>query len=258
MNIRTNIAVIALVAGIAGAGIGQASPPKDTLAPGPSKVPSVTADAAGSGGLSGKVVETMDSGGYTYVCLQKKGKKTWVAVPQTKVTVGSTMSFQPGMVVPNFSSPSLNRTFDEIVFSAGPASGGAAEMPAGHPAISTGAGSKVQVSSKDGAIKVEQAKGPNANTVADVHAKRESLNKKTVQVRGKVVKVNKGIMNRNWAHLQDGTGDQKKGTHNLVATTQEVPAVGDVVTVTGVVATDRDFGGGYLYTVIIENATFTK
>ncbi|TAL23339.1 MAG: hypothetical protein EPN94_09590 [Nitrospirae bacterium] len=69
--------------------------------------------------LSGKVVETMDSAGYTYVCLEKKGKKTWVAVPQIKVTKGKNMSFQPGMEMTNFKSKTLNRTFDRIIFSGG-------------------------------------------------------------------------------------------------------------------------------------------
>ena len=69
--------------------------------------------------LSGKVVETMDSGGYTYVCLEKKGKKTWVAVPQMKVKKGQNMSFQPGTEMVNFKSKTLNRTFDRIIFSGG-------------------------------------------------------------------------------------------------------------------------------------------
>ena len=69
--------------------------------------------------LSGKVVETMDSAGYTYVCLEKKGQKTWVAVPQMKVTKGKNMSFQPGMEMTNFKSKTLKRTFDRIIFSGG-------------------------------------------------------------------------------------------------------------------------------------------
>lgn len=70
--------------------------------------------------ISGKVVETMDSGGYTYVCVEKSKKKTWVAVPQTKVAVGKNMSFYPGMEMKNFTSKTLNRTFDSIIFSSGP------------------------------------------------------------------------------------------------------------------------------------------
>jgi len=70
--------------------------------------------------LSGKVVETMDSGGYTYICLEKNGKKTWVAVPQMKVVKGKSMSFRPGAEMTNFKSKTLNRTFDRIIFSEGP------------------------------------------------------------------------------------------------------------------------------------------
>jgi hypothetical protein len=70
--------------------------------------------------VSGKVVETMDSGGYTYALLEKDGKKTWVACPKTKVEKGKDMSFQPGSEMVNFTSKTLNRTFDKIIFSAGP------------------------------------------------------------------------------------------------------------------------------------------
>jgi hypothetical protein len=70
--------------------------------------------------LSGKVVETMDSGGYTYVCLEKDGQKTWVAVPQMKVVKGKNMSFEPGIEMADFESKTLKRKFDKIYFSGGP------------------------------------------------------------------------------------------------------------------------------------------
>ncbi|MEW6739975.1 MAG: hypothetical protein AB1325_08745 [Nitrospirota bacterium] len=70
--------------------------------------------------ITGKVVETMNSGGYTYVCLEKSGKKTWVAIPQTKVKKGQTMSLHPGVEMTNFESKTLKRKFDKIIFSAGP------------------------------------------------------------------------------------------------------------------------------------------
>ncbi|MGO9014876.1 MAG: hypothetical protein ACLQF0_07845 [Dissulfurispiraceae bacterium] len=78
------------------------------------------ASYAGSG-LSGKVAETMNSGGYTYVLLEKDGDKIWIAVPQMKVTKGQAMSFKPGAEMENFKSKTLNRTFKRIVFSEGPA-----------------------------------------------------------------------------------------------------------------------------------------
>lgn len=69
--------------------------------------------------LSGKVVETMNSGGYTYVSLDNSGKKTWVAMPQTTVKVGQNVTCQPGMPMENFTSKTLNRTFDRVIFSGG-------------------------------------------------------------------------------------------------------------------------------------------
>jgi hypothetical protein len=213
-----------------------------------------------SGNITGKVVETMNAGGYTYVCLEKGGTKTWVAVPEMKVTVGSNMAFQPGSVMPNFTSKTLNRTFDSIVFSGGPVAGGAGakNASAGMPSDASHAGSKANVSGLDKGVKVEKATGADAYTVAEVYAKRAALDKKKVTVRGKVVKFSPGIMGKNWAHLQDGSGDQQNGTHNLVATTLDTVAVGDVVTVSGTFAKDRDFGAGYLYKAIIEDAKIQK
>lgn len=75
--------------------------------------------AATPGKLDGKVVETFDGGGYTYICLEKDGKKTWAAVPATKITLGDQIELQPGMPMPNFTSKALNRTFDTIIFSSG-------------------------------------------------------------------------------------------------------------------------------------------
>jgi hypothetical protein len=111
---------------------------------------------------------------------------------------------------------------------------------------------------KDEKIKVDKASGDNARTVAEIYAMKAELDKKEVVVRGKVVKVSDLIMGKNWIHIQDGSGDQKSRTHNLVATSQDLPAVGDIVTITGILAKDRDFGGAYKYEVIVEQARITK
>lgn len=86
---------------------------------------SVLADQSGEKGqetavLSGKVVETMDVGRYTYVCLENNNKKQWLAVPKMKVIVGENMSFKHGIEMVNFESKTLNRKFDKIIFSQGP------------------------------------------------------------------------------------------------------------------------------------------
>ncbi len=107
-------------------------------------------------------------------------------------------------------------------------------------------------------VKVEKAKGSEARTVAELYRDKASLGGKKVSVRGKVVKVSMQIMGKNWVHLQDGTGSPEKGTNDLVVTTDQTPNVGDVVTATGMVAADKDFGYGYRYEVIMEQAEIKK
>jgi len=75
--------------------------------------------AYAGGTLTGKVIETMNSGGYTYAQIENSGTQTWVAVPETSIKKGQTVSFKPGMVMPSFKSKTLNRTFENIVFSEG-------------------------------------------------------------------------------------------------------------------------------------------
>jgi hypothetical protein len=216
--------------------------------------PTTADDSIAEPSLSGKVVETMNAGGYTYVLLENKGKKTWVAVTEMKVTIGQDMAFLPGSPMANFTSKSLNRTFDMIYFSGGPI----ASAVAGKAPSSASSGSKSAASAIDKSVKVEKAVGANAYTVAEIYQKAAALNKKTVIVKGKVVKVSAGIMGMNWIHLQDGTGDPKNGSHNLVATSDDLPAKGDVVTLKGTITKDKDFGSGYKYSVIMEKGSVQK
>jgi hypothetical protein len=210
------------------------------------------ADAQESG-PSGKVVETMDSGGYTYAQIETaSGKRIWVAVPKMKITKGQNMSFIPGATMTNFKSKTLNRTFDEIIFSSGPLN-----RPHGGDEMKT-SGSKGNIVTTTEHIKVEKASGKDAYTVGEAYKNSKGLNKKKIVIKAKVVKVSQGIMGKNWLHIQDGTGDLAKGTRDLVVTTADLPSVGDVVTVSGTLAKDKDFGAGYKYKVIVEDATVKK
>jgi hypothetical protein len=198
--------------------------------------------------ISGKVLQTMNSGGYSYIFVETKDQKVWVAVPQTKVRAGDTMTFKPGMEMVNFPSTSLKRTFDKIIFSEGAVETSGARKDDVSPGASgaiVGAGGK---------IKVEKAEGANAYTVGELYGKSAKLHKKKVVVRGQVVKVSANIMKKNWIHIQDGSGSAKKGTNNLVVTSEDLPTVGDVVTVSGTLYKDKDFGGSYKYKVIVEDA----
>jgi len=94
-------------------------------------------------------------------------------------------------------------------------------------------------------------------TVAATYKDKATLAGKKITVEGKVVKVNNGIMGRNFVHVQDGTGDAKASTNNLVVTSAQTAAVGDKVSISGLVVLNRDFGSGYSYPLIIEEATVT-
>lgn len=107
-------------------------------------------------------------------------------------------------------------------------------------------------------IKVEKAAGENACNVQEIFSKSKELAGKNVQVRGKVVKYNPGIMGKNWIHIQDGSGDPMQNTHDLVATSAEEAVVGEVVIVQGRLAANKDFGAGYTYVAIIEEAKIKK
>lgn len=217
--------------------------------------------------ITGKVLQSMNSGGYSYVYLQKdNGEKIWIAVTEARINVGDRRSFKKGLVMKNFESKTLKRTFDTIVFSDGvvpqPATSPAkAAAPAATPTAAKPQqqmGSKVAVRPKETTILIKKAGGPNSYTIAEIYRNRAKLDKKQVVVRGKIVKVTSGIMKRVWVHIQDGSGSQAKGTHNLVCTTKVTPRLDDVVTVKGTVAKDRDFGYGYRYSVLIENAAINK
>jgi hypothetical protein len=204
--------------------------------------------------LSGKVVETMDSGAYTYMLLEKDGKKTWVAVPHMKVEKGQNVSLSPGNLMENFRSSTLNRTFDKIYFSGGPIT--PPGSPFGPGAETTGSKGKVIMPKEK--IAVEKATGPNAYTIAEIYKNLSRLDKKKAVVRGKVLKVSPAIMGKTWLHLQDGTGDPQNGTEDLVVTTSDNASVGEVVTASGTIFKNKDFGMGYKYKAIMEDATIKK
>ncbi|MGB8144543.1 MAG: hypothetical protein WCF05_05120 [Chromatiaceae bacterium] len=94
-------------------------------------------------------------------------------------------------------------------------------------------------------------------SIADIYKEKAELAGKPVKLQGKVVKVNNNIMNRNFLHLQDGSGDPAAGTNDLTITSGDTAAMGDTVTVTGTLAVDLDFGSGYKYPLLLEKATIT-
>ncbi len=229
--------------------------------------------------VTGKVMETMNSGGYTYMLIEYAAKDTrWVAIPESTVEKGATVRFYEGMVMKNFTSKTLGRVFETIVFSPGLANNNATsphatfhktedsftaaieteqdkERPQTTPNRSGGSLGAI-VPFED--LSIRKAEGKDSYTIAEIFTNGRNLDGKTVVIRGKVMKISSKIMGRNWIHIQDGTGNAMKNQHDLVITTQDKAEKGDIVIVKGILAADKDFGAGYHYEVLVENAKISK
>lgn len=206
---------------------------------------------AAPGALRGEVLEVRDVDSYTYLRLKTRDGETWAAVPKAAIRTGALVSIEDPMVMKNFESKSLKKTFDTVVFgnlAAGEGKTAGKEAPLAHANV---------IRDKADA-KVARAAGANAHTVAEIVSGAAALKDKPVVVRGRVVKFNAQIMGKNWVHLRDGSGTDAAGTNDVLLTTTDTAQPGDVVTASGVVRTDRDFGSGYAYKVLIEEATLQR
>ncbi len=200
-----------------------------------------------AGTLSGKVLEVQHVDNFTYLRVKTKDGETWAATTRAQIDKGADVKLENTIVMINFESKALKKKFDKIVF--GDLAGANApkrspDLAAVHAGVTT---------APDAAdVKVAKASGPNARTVAEIVTGRAALKDKPVLVRGKVVKYNPGILGTNWIHLRDGSGSAADKTNDLLVTSKNETKVGDVVLVKGVVRTDKDFGAGYSYQVMIE------
>lgn len=227
--------------------------------PSAASAPAASPDDARRGTFTGTIAEALDAGDYTYARLQGSGQDVWIAATRFDAAKGRTVTVPLDMPMKDFESKTLSRTFpllyfvSEIALDGKPLetarSSAAPRMMSGH-----GAGE----ASRAPAQVARLSPPPGGFSIADVIAKRDALSGKPVTVQGTVVKFNGGIMDRNWLHLQDGSGSVAAGTHDLTVTTSDAAQVGDVVTVTGIVGTGKDFGAGYAYDVIVEQGAITR
>lgn len=195
--------------------------------------------------FEGVVVDTLDGGGYTYLQIEDAKKKYWIAVEGLKIDKGTEVRFTEEVRAKNFESKSLNRTFDEIVF-------------ASNLQYRTKAPESANIALITELVKVSPYQQKDTISVAGAWKDRLKLNGKTINIRGKVVKVSKNIMEKNWIHIQDGTGEGDEVGRIVFTSKDDTISVGDIVTAQGVVSADKNFGSGYVYKIIVENASFKK
>lgn len=208
---------------------------------------------AGKSGLvphTATVEETMNSAGYTYVRVKENDKTYWIAVPEMELEKGETISFYEHMMMEQFTSKTLQRTFDRILFVSAIARGDRL------PEVPSSAPDSRPVVMENAPVR-ELGETAGRLTVAEVYAQAQEFAGKTIEVKGKVVKISHGIMDRNWVHLQDGTGEG--ATSKIVfRTVQEGLAVGEEVVAKGILELNKNFGFSYFYPVIVEDAVFRR
>jgi hypothetical protein len=229
------------------------------------------APAAEATSFSGKVVEAMNTSGYTYVRVDTGSNKLWAATTQFAVKVGDAVVVSAAMPMPNYHSQSLKRDFDVVYFTGSITVNDAAAvapvtaLPPGHPPL-TGAPAPAlppghpSLTGQPAAANLELAgikRADGGKTIAEIFAGQKKLAGKSVSVRGKVVKYNAQIMGKNWLHIRDGSGSADKSDNDLTVTTSTPAKLGDTVLVTGLVSLNKDFGAGYKYTVILDDAQVT-
>lgn len=237
---RRALSLLLLATAVVGCQSKTPEPAKVPLGQAPAAVPATGDD------LTGPVLEQLNAPPYIYLRIKTSKGEVWAAVPGAKIENGAVVTVFNPMLMSKFESKSLKRTFDEVYFGTlAPASAEAGgPAPAGTP----------QPVAQVAVGKVEKATGADARMVSELWAEKASLVGKTVSIRGTVVKYNEGVMGKNWIHLQDGSGDARQGTNDITVTSLDGAAKGETITIKGTVHANRDFGAGYSYAIIVEDA----
>ena len=203
-----------------------------------------------SGKIYGKITNVLEAGGYTYAEVDTGKEKVWAAATTTALNVGDMVSFTTEMPMQNFHSKAMNRDFPMIYFVNRFITGDASHADAATAIASSNGTNKSTSKAKaiEGISKVE-----DGNTIAEIHANKQEFNGKAIRVRGQVTKYNTNVMGKNWLHIRDSST-----LDDLTITTANTAAIDEIVVVEGRLTLDRDFGYGYVYPLIVEDASVKK
>jgi hypothetical protein len=214
------------------------------------KIPEVNAPA---GAHVVKVEDRIDASDYSYFQVSEKdGNKYWIAAKRLEAVKGDILYFTKSMEMKNFHSATLNRTFESVLFvddiTKTPHN---MNNPNSTPSMDPKTAHSQVMSTPQIDVKIEHIK--DGKTVEQIYNSMDKLNGQVIKIRGKVVKYNPEIMGRNWIHIQDGTGSETG--YDLMVTSKNQTSVGQIIVVEGKVATNKDFGAGYTYKVMVEDAS---
>jgi starvation-inducible outer membrane lipoprotein len=186
------------------------------------------------------VLEVIHVTEYTYLRVKENDKEYWIAAPKADIKEGTVINFNQSMEMKNFESKDLKRKFDSILFVDN------LDAKLGVGALNQPMKPNIEKEN----IKIEKA--ADGITIAELFANPKNYENKIVKIKGKVVKINSGIMNKNWIHIQDGTNF--KDDFDLTITSDQIASIDEIITVTGKIILNKDFGYGYSYKILMEDA----
>jgi len=192
------------------------------------------------------VKEVIQASSYTYLNVEENRETFWIAITKKDIEVGAVLYYDDGLEMNNFESKDLQRTFETVYFVQGISD--QPTLPGEQQSMAQSQPQKPTIEKLD--VSIEPAKG--GISIGTLFANRETYKDQIVKIRGQVTKFNPNIMGKNWIHIQDGSDDS--GNFDLTITTSQIVNVGDVVTFEGKISLNKDFGAGYTYEVIMEEA----
>lgn len=196
-----------------------------------------------------EIKEVIQVSTYTYLRVNENGKELWLAASKMQdAKAGQPVYFGKSMEMKNFNSPELNRTFESVLF--------VQEISLTPPSTPPGnvMNEPVKPTIQKVNVRIEPISG--GVTLAQLFENPAKYSGKSIKVTGQVTKLNPGIMDHNWLHVQDGT--ESNGKFDLTITTKDAINIGDIVIAEGKISLNKDFGYGYKYDVIMEEATVVK
>ncbi|MFI5150480.1 MAG: GW dipeptide domain-containing protein [Bacteroidia bacterium] len=200
------------------------------------------------------VKEVLQTSGYTYLRVMEGNKEEWLAVVKLMASPGQTYAYSDAAPMKEFYSRELKRTFPEVLFLSKLTLQNSAEseegaLPASHPDISK-SGKAKGVSAIKAGNKISPPEG--GISIGELWKNKNKYAGKKVKIKGEVTKYSANILEKNWIHLEDGSSFGE--AYDITVTTTETVKVGDIVTMEGIVSLSKDFGYGYYFEVIIEEA----
>lgn len=192
------------------------------------------------------VEEVLPTEKYVYLNVTEEDERYWIAAPKQEVKEGEVYFYRGGLLKTNFESKEYNRIFDKVYLVSN-------IVPASHGSNAENNSTAV-TADKSSEAKPKDYSREGSTKISELVNNPDKFDGKSIQLTGECTKINTNIMGKNWIHLKDGSQDD----YDLVITSELAVPVGHVVTLSGTVVLNKDFGAGYQYEILVENGELVK